>query len=85
LILLFVSEWCPSCASFKLIADPVWEEYGDRLCVAIADTDDDGGLSDKFDVEYLPTMFFIKNEKRVETHENFIGKDLLVELINKHI
>lgn len=70
-ILLFTASWCPACVQLKDNEFPAlkasnWEISGDKSShIRVVDVDQHQSLSDKYNVQSLPTLILLVDGKEV--------------------
>ena len=62
LILVAHSKHCGACTNFFDVFSPMIEE-NENIIFAKMDTNEQEELTERFNVKYLPSVFFIKNNK----------------------
>lgn len=85
-ILDFWATWCPHCKRIAPVYEQIAAEYGDRMVVGKVDSDEEPGLAQKYNIEYLPTFVLLdKDGNVVDSVVAPAGKAALEEFINKNI
>lgn len=70
-ILLFTASWCPACVQMKTAEFPAlkqknWEiGTNESSHIRVVDVDQNQGLSDKYDIQSLPTLVLVIDGKEV--------------------
>ena len=82
-ILIFGSGSCPACMSMKLAVFPFLEKL-ETIHTFYVDIENDEGLSDEFEVEYLPTALFIKDSKVIGVIEGAVSIIEIKEKITEY-
>jgi len=62
----FWAEWCPPCRLVSPIIESLAEEYGDRLKVVQAKTDDCMQACQQYGIMNIPTIILFKNGEIAE-------------------
>lgn len=62
-LVLFKSEWCPSCKKMTPVIDKLSDEYKDRIKFVRVDVTRNIKISEQNNVLAIPTLLFIKNGK----------------------
>lgn len=57
----FYAEWCGPCKSLSPLIAEIAEEYDGRLKVCKVNIDEDGGLSEYYNVMSVPTLMVFKS------------------------
>ena len=88
--LVVVDFWAPWCAPCRVIG-PIFEELAkehtanNKIKFAKVNTDENPGLAQNFSIRGIPTMKFIKNGEVVGEQVGAVPKEVIQELISKHI
>lgn len=78
----FYAEWCGPCKMLLPIINSIIEENKDIKILKV-NIDDVPELAEKYSVQSIPTLLFIKDKEEVERHGGFIAKEALLEKIKK--
>jgi thioredoxin 1 len=62
----FWAPWCGPCRMVAPILDQLAKEYADKILIAKVNTDDNVEYAQKYSVQGIPTMLFIKDGKEVD-------------------
>ena len=85
-ILDFWATWCPHCKRIAPVYEQIAAEYGDRMVVGKVDSDEEPGLAQKYNIEYLPTFVLLdKDGNVVDSVVAPAGKAALEEFISKNV
>ncbi len=60
------APWCGPCRSVGPILDKLAEKYKGRLKIAKINVDENPGISSKYSITSIPTMFLVKNGKIID-------------------
>jgi thioredoxin 1 len=81
----FWAIWCGPCKTQGPIIDKVAEEIGTKAKICKLDTDKNPIISQKYNVNLIPTIIIFKNGKIVEKYIGVQQKDLLVKKIKEQL
>lgn len=76
----FNATWCGPCRMLSPIIEELSESLTDIKFVAV-DVDDNGELSEKYEVSAIPCLVLFENGKEVNRNIGFVNKDDLQEFI----
>lgn len=76
----FYAEWCGPCKQLSPVLDLISKEM-DNVQIVKINVDSAAELSTEYGITSIPTMYFIKDGKTVETMNGFIPKNQLVTKI----
>jgi thioredoxin 1 len=62
----FWAPWCGPCRMVAPILDQLAKEYADKILIAKVNTDDSFEYAQKYGVQGIPTMLFIKDGQEVD-------------------
>lgn len=87
LLLYFWATWCGPCKLVSPSVEWVANNYSDRLKVIKMQVDnrEEFKAIDQYNVQGVPALRVIENQKVLTSHEGAITKNLLVEMIEQHI
>ncbi|MGF0040269.1 thioredoxin family protein [Peptoniphilaceae bacterium SGI.131] len=67
----FSADFCNPCKMQNSVLDQLDKLKGDRVSIVKLDIDQNYELSDKLDIEVIPTLFFVKNGQLLERIDGF--------------
>lgn len=83
IILDFFANWCGHCSQFEPVLDNVNKLFDENIIIGKIDVDAEEGLAADFDVESIPTLFFMKNGKIINKSVGIYEENELEETIKK--
>ena len=81
----FWAEWCGPCRALNPKLEELASEHGDKVKFAKVNIDENSDSPAKYGVRSIPTLIMFKGGDRVDDIMGNQSKEVLVELINKHI
>lgn len=85
----FWAPWCGPCKVVTPIVEELKKEYKDNKEVEIitANVDDEKNLEvvKKYDIRSVPTIFFIKDDKKIDSIVGLTTKDKIKNIIDKNL
>lgn len=79
----FYAEWCGPCKSLSPLISEIAEEYAGELKVCKVNIDEDGGLSDYYNVMSVPTLMYFKGGEQSGMMIGYRPKTDIIKLISK--
>ena len=77
----FWASWCGPCRALGPVVEQVGDEMADRLTVYKCNVDEEGDLTQRFQIVSIPTLILFKDGKPVHTMVGNMPKaDLVKEL-----
>ncbi|MEM7556918.1 MAG: thioredoxin family protein [Cyanobacteria bacterium P01_A01_bin.84] len=84
-LVYFWASWCGPCKLMSPLINSAASEYSDRLKIVKMEVDPNPATVKQFQVEGVPALRFIENEKLLGISEGVIGKDKLISFIDTHL
>ncbi len=84
-VLDFFATWCNPCTQFAPILEAVNKEFDENIIVGKINVDEENDLAENFDVESIPTLFFMKNGNVVSKNVGVYKEDELKNIIKRLI
>ncbi len=82
----FYADWCPHCRSVGPILEGIARSYkAKKVNVVKIDTEKDGALATQYNVEYLPTIVMMKDEKELDRLIGGQSAPALEEFVRKYL
>lgn len=78
----FYAEWCGPCKSLSPLIAEIAEEYSGKVKVCKVNIDDDGGLSDYYNIMSVPTLMVFKNGEQAGMMLGYRPKKDIISLIS---
>ena len=78
----FYAEWCGPCKALSPLIAEIAEEYKDKVKVCKVNIDEDGGLSDYYNVMSVPTLMLFKNGEQARMMVGYRPKKDIVNFIS---
>ena len=83
-IIDFYADWCGPCKMQTPVLESLKEDYGDELTITKVDVDTNELASD-YNIQSIPTLVILKDDKIVETIIGYHPKPRLKEIIDKYL
>ena len=81
----FWAEWCGPCRMVTPILEKLADEYAGKARIGKVNVDEHQGLAAKFGVQSIPTLLLFKEGKVVDSFIGATTRDVLANLIDKHV
>ncbi|MDR3047276.1 MAG: thioredoxin family protein [Bacteroidales bacterium] len=79
----FFAGWCAPCHRLHPVLVELAKEYKGKIIFYQVDVDREPNLSQTFNVQYLPTLLFMKEDSAPTIFEGAPSKEELIDAINK--
>ena len=81
----FWAEWCGPCKMIAPVVEELATEFDGKMSFAKVDVDSNPGISTNYSIRSIPTLMIFKNGEPVDQIVGAVGKNILVERINKSL
>ena len=81
----FHALWCGPCKVQSPILSDIASEFGERVRVIKIDVDQNPGLAGKYHIQGVPTVILFKTGEVMWRQSGVVSKDILRNIILKHI
>ena len=81
----FYADWCGPCRMMMPVVEEMAKKYDGRVKIGKVNTDTQPALSSRFGVMSIPSFFFIKNGKVIDSAIGGMPKNALISKIDKLI
>ena len=81
----FWAEWCGPCKMMSGRIKELEEEMKDKAIVCKVNVDDEGMLSDSYNIQSVPTFLIFKNGQMMEEFVGMASKEQLKKTLEKYI
>ena len=78
------APWCGYCRRLAPAVDRLEAEYGDRLKVAKVDIDEHPGISDRYEIDTIPTLILFRDGQVVASAVNPASQDAMEQWLREH-
>lgn len=80
----FNAPWCAPCKKMAPMLEELSKSEKDKVKIVQINIEDHKSLAKELNVQILPTLVLYKDDKAVWKHEGYMGKEQLLEVINKN-
>lgn len=85
-VVVFYTDWCGACKRVVPVFDAVRDELSDKAEFVMVNADKETELSDKYDIRYYPTVFFIDTDgKKTEIKQDKYFYDTFKANVEKQL
>ncbi|UOF94429.1 MAG: thioredoxin [Bacteroides sp.] len=84
-ILDFWAEWCNPCKALSPIIDNIYKRYKDSIVLGKVNVDNNDILSERYSIQSIPTILFIKNNKVIDKEIGLVSEDILINKIDQYL
>lgn len=84
-LLDFWAPWCGPCKSLAPHLDKIQEEYQERLKVIKVNADELGDLANAYGVRTLPSLFLLKGQAILDSHQGGMTEFTLRSWIKAYV
>jgi len=81
----FWAPWCSPCRMVAPVVEELADEYVGRIVMGKLNVDENGPISQQYEVMSIPTLGIFKGGKMVDKIIGFRGKPDLVKMLNAHL
>ena len=78
----FFANWCGPCKMLAPVLEDVAAQMPD-VTFAKVDVDQEPGLAGKYGIQAIPNLIIFQDGKAVDQITGFVGKDVIVDKLNK--
>ena len=79
----FWATWCAPCKAIAPTLGSVADDFGGKFLVAKVDIDSNRVVAQRFNVRSIPTLVMLKNGEMVDRVTGAVGRDRIVEMVEK--
>jgi thioredoxin 1 len=81
----FWAPWCGPCRMIAPVLEEVDQEMGDKVKVVKVNVDENQETAAKYGIMSIPTLLVFKNGEAVDQVVGYQPKEVLVQLLQKHL
>jgi thioredoxin 1 len=81
----FWAPWCGPCRMIAPVVEQIANDFAGRIKVGKLNTDDNGGISERYDIRSIPTLVLFKNGQVADRKIGALPKKELETLLNAHV
>ena len=79
----FWAAWCGPCKAIAPVVEELAKDYEGKVRVAKVNIEENPNTPQKFGIKGIPTLILFQNGKIVDQVVGNVGKEALVDLVNK--
>lgn len=81
----FYADWCGPCKRLAPVIAEIAAEYEGKAVVYKMNVDDEPNTSAEFGISSIPTLFFFKNGKAVNSSVGMVSKEHIKDMLDAAI
>ncbi len=81
----FWAPWCGPCRMIAPVVEQIANEFAGRIKVGKLNTDDNAGISERYEIRSIPTLVLFKNGQVADRKIGALPKKELETLLNTHV
>ena len=81
----FWAPWCGPCRMVAPIVEEISKDFEGKIKVFKLNTDENPNVASQYGIRSIPTLMIFKNGEPVDQIVGAVGKNILVERINKSL
>ena len=81
----FYADWCAPCRMVASIIEELASEYEGKAIIGKVNVDESPSIAAKYGIRSIPTIMVFKDGEVLETQIGALPKEMLKELIERHL
>lgn len=81
----FYADWCAPCRMVAPIIEELASEYEGKAIIGKVNVDESPSIAAKYGIRSIPTIMVFKDGEVLETQIGALPKEMLKELIERHL